>query len=155
MPTGAAGAGRRDRASCGLEEQAKVFRHVPGGRVPLGRPLRQRLEADPFQFLGDRVVDLPRWTSLGLVSTCSMISGSESPRNGLSPGQQLVEDDAQAEDVRTPIDPVTLAPGLLGAHVGGCSSQPATLAEVLVPEGKPEVGDDTACPRRRSGCWRA
>ena len=72
---------------------------------------------------------------------CSMISGCESPRNGLSPGQQLVEDHAQAEDVRSPIDPVTFAPGLLGAHVGGRPSEPATLAEVLVLEGKPEVGD--------------
>ena len=49
-----------------LEEQAKVFRHVPGGRVPLGCPLRQRLEADALQFLGDRVVDLPGWASLSL-----------------------------------------------------------------------------------------
>ena len=49
-----------------------------------------------------------------------------------SPGQQLVEDHAQAEDVRSPIDPVTLAPGLFGTHVGGCPGQPATLAEVLV-----------------------
>ena len=58
-----------------------------------------------------------------------------------SPGQQLVEHHAQAEDVRSPIDPVTLTPGLFGAHVGGCSSYPATLAEVLVLERKPEVGD--------------
>ena len=58
-----------------------------------------------------------------------------------SPGQQLVEDHAQAEDVRSPIDPVTLAPGLLGAHVGRRASEPATLAEVLVLERQPEVGD--------------
>ena len=36
---------------------------------------------------------------------------------------------------------MSLAPGLLGAHVGGCPGQPATLAEVLVLEGQPEVGD--------------
>ena len=35
-------------------------------------------------------------------------------------GQQLVEHDAQAEDVGPPIDPVTFAPGLLGTHVGRC-----------------------------------
>ena len=35
-------------------------------RVPLRRPLRERLEADPLQFLGDRVVDLPGWASLSL-----------------------------------------------------------------------------------------
>ena len=70
-----------------------------------------------------------------------MTSRRESPRNGLLSGQQLVEDDAQAEDVRSPIDPVTFAPGLLGTHVGRCASQPATLAEVLILEGEPEIGD--------------
>ncbi len=33
------------------------------------------------------------------------------------------------------------APGLLGTHVGRRAGQPATLAEVLVSERKPEVGD--------------
>ena len=41
-----------------FQEQAKVFRHVLGGAVPLRRPLRECLLADPFQFLGDRVIDL-------------------------------------------------------------------------------------------------
>ena len=70
-------------------------------------------------------------------------------------GEQLVEDDAQAEDVRAAIDPVPLAPGLLGAHVGGRPGEPGSLAEVLVLQRQPEVGHDTACPRRRAGCWRA
>ena len=55
-------------------------------------------------------------------------------------GQQLVEDDAQAEDVRAAIDPVPLAPGLLGAHVGRRPGEPGSLAEVLVPQRQPEVG---------------
>ena len=33
------------------------------------------------------------------------------------------------------------APGLFGTHVGGCPSNPGTLAEVLVFEGKSEVGN--------------
>ena len=57
-----------------------------------------------------------------------------------SSGQQLVEHDAQAEDVGAAIDPVPFAPGLLGTHVGGRAGEPAPLAEVLVPEGQPEVG---------------
>ena len=55
----------RSGSRSGLEEQAQVFRHVPGGAVPLGRPLRECLQADPFQFLGDRVVDLAGWASFG------------------------------------------------------------------------------------------
>ena len=64
------------------------------------------------------------------------------PPEWSSPGQQLVEHHAQAEDVGSPIDPVPFAPGLLGAHVGGCPSQPATFAEVLILEGETEVGDE-------------
>ena len=50
---------------CGLEELPQVVGHVLGRRVPLRGPLRQRLQADPFQFLGDRVVDLPGRARLG------------------------------------------------------------------------------------------
>ena len=112
-----------------------------------------------------------RSSSLGIVSSiwrggrasvvaiCSMISlraaNCLASREWSPPGQQLVEDHAQAEDVRTPIDPVPFAPGLLGAHVGRRPGDPCTLAEVLVLERQPEVGHDRACPRRRSGCWRA
>ena len=59
-------AGGETEATCGLEEQAQVFRHVLGGGVPLRSPLRERLLADAFQFLGDRVVDLAGWASLSL-----------------------------------------------------------------------------------------
>ena len=62
---GAAGAAGETDAPCGLEEQAQVFGHVLGRAVPLRRPLRQRLLADPFQLLGDRVVDLAGWSGLG------------------------------------------------------------------------------------------
>ncbi len=55
-------------------------------------------------------------------------------------GQQLVEHDAQAEDVRSAIDPVAFAPGLLGTHVSRSARQPAPLAEVFILEGQPEVG---------------
>ena len=59
-----------------------------------------------------------------------------------STGQQLVEDHAQAEDVRTTIDTVTLASCLLGTHVSRSSSDPGTLAEVLILECKTEVGHE-------------
>ena len=57
---------RRDHTSDGLEKRAKVFRHVFSSAEPLRRPLRERLLADPFQFLGDRVVDLSGRASLSL-----------------------------------------------------------------------------------------
>ena len=38
---------------------SQVVGHVQCGRVPLGRPPGQGLQADPLQFPGDGVVDLP------------------------------------------------------------------------------------------------
>ena len=72
---------------------------------------------------------------------CSMTSQVSITSEWSATGQQLVENHAQAEDVGSPIHPVTFAPGLLGTHVGGCPRHPATLAEVLVSERKTEVGD--------------
>ena len=58
---------------------------------------------------------------------CSMTSVERVAPERPAAGQQLVEDDAQAEDVRAAVDPVPLAPGLLGAHVGGRAGEPAPL----------------------------
>ena len=153
---GTAGASRRDRASCGLGGTS-------AGLPPC--PWRCVYRSDARFDSAFRQI---RSSSLGIVSSiwrggrASVVAisssdapGRESPPERSSPGQQLVEHHAQAEDVGSTIDPVTFAPGLLGTHVGRSSSNPATLAEVLVSERKTEVGDDRAYPRRRSGCWRA
>ena len=120
-----------------IQEVAKVFRHVPGGRVPLGRPLRQRLQADPFQFPGDRIVDLARWASLSLSHLLDDLPQRIAPEWS-SPRQHLVQHDSQAKDVRTPIDPVTLASCLLGTHVGWRASQSPASAGILVFEHNPK-----------------
>ena len=78
MLSGPRGA-RRGRACRGLEEHAKVFRHVLGGGVPLRRPLRECLLADPFQFLGDRVVDLPGRARLGGGDLLQDLHGANHP----------------------------------------------------------------------------
>ena len=86
-----------------------------------------------------------RSSSLGIVSSicrggrgsavaiCSRTSGASLAPERPPAGQQLVEDHAQAEDVGPAVDPVPLAPGLLGAHVGGRPGVAGALAEVLVP----------------------
>ena len=106
-----------------------------------------RLQADPFQFLGDRVVDLAGWAGFGrgdqvqqFVAGFVFVLGLGYERS--SPGQQFVENHAQAEDVGSPIDPVPFATSLLGTHVRRSSSDPATLAEILFPERKTEVGNE-------------
>ena len=62
--------------------------------------------------------------------------------NGRRPVKQFVENHAQAEDVRSTIDPMPFAPSLLGTHVRGCPGNPATPAEILVLERQTEVGDE-------------
>ena len=62
--------------------------------------------------------------------------------NGRRPVRKLVEDHAQAEDVGSPIDSMPLAASLLGTHVRRSSSNPATLAEILVLECQTEVGNE-------------
>ena len=125
----------------GLEEVPQVLGQVAGRGVPLGRPLRQRLQADPLQLPGDRVVDLPGRAGLGRGDLLHDLGVRVAPERPPA-GQQLVEDDAQAEDVRAAIDPVPLAPGLLGAHVGRRPGEPGSLAEVLVLQRQPEVGHE-------------
>ena len=58
------------------------------------------------------------------------------------PGQQLVEDDAEAEDVGAAIDAVPFAAGLLGTHVGGRAGVARPVAHVLLAQGQAEIGDE-------------
>ena len=106
-----------------------------------------RLQADAFQFLGDRVIDLARRAGFRrgdqvqqFVASFVFVLGFGDERS--SPGQQLVENHAQAEDVRATIDSMPLATSLLGTHVRRSSRNPATPAEVLVLECKTEVGNE-------------
>ena len=124
---------------CGLEEHAKFFRHVLGGAYRSDA----RFESAFWQI---------RSSSPGIVSSiwrggrgsdvmiCSITSIERITSERFHPGQQLVENDAETEDVGSPVNPVTFAPGLLGAHVGRACRRSRPLAEIFVREGEPEVG---------------
>ena len=58
-----------------------------------------------------------------------------------TPRQQFVKHDAQAENVAATINPMPLASGLFGTHVGGRPGVPWSLADVLFPECQPEIDD--------------
>ena len=124
----------------GLEEVTQVVGQVQGCAVPIRGPLRNRLEADPLLLPGDGIVDLAGRAGLGVGDLIHELLIRVAPER-LAAGQQLVEDDAQAEDVRAAIDPVPFAPGLLGAHVGRRPGLPGSLAVVFVPQRQPEVDD--------------
>ena len=81
-----AGSGRgRPGRRLGLEEVPQVLGQVAGRAVSLRRPLRQRLQADPLQLPGDRVVDLAGRAGLCGRRSARRTSACDSPRNGLRP----------------------------------------------------------------------
>jgi DNA-directed RNA polymerase specialized sigma24 family protein len=123
-----------------LQERFQGRREIERGRIPVRQSLRERSQADLFEFLRDRVVELTRRARLrGGDSFQDFDIGVGTKWS--SPGQKLVEDNAQAEDVGTPIDGASLTPGLLGAHVGHRAGKAPAPTEVLVLERQPEVGD--------------
>ena len=110
------------------------------GAVSLRSALRQRLLTDPLQLARNRVVDLAQRTRLDRRDLVHHL-GPRLASERLSTAQELVEHDAQAEEVRSAIDPVPFTAGLLGAHVVGRPGQLGPLAVVLILEREPEIGD--------------
>ena len=98
----------------------------------------ERLEADAFQFLRNRIVPLPGRTDLDgrdlLQQFRLRISLKQSPAR-----EQFVEHHAQAENVRAAIDPMPFAASLFGAHVGRSSREAWSLANVPFSQGQPEI----------------
>ena len=142
------------------EEYSEVGGHVPGCRVSFEEQSRQGPQANPFQGLGDAEIMLARWSCVrvgdqveqleaGLLSV--LTGGDERP----SACQQLEENHAQAEDVRATIHVVSFTRGLLGAHVGGCTPDSGSAAEIFLPEAPARNRQGTPCPRHRARCWRA
>src|SRR5207302_8483142 len=107
----------------------QVLGQVVGGAVAGGRSLGQGAQANPVRLGGDGVVELAgRARFLGLDLLKDLVR-AVAPVRPL-PGEQLVEDDAQAEDVGAGVDPVPLAAGLLRAHVRRRAGQLGAGAEV-------------------------
>ena len=109
--------------------------------VPLTRPPSQGPETDSSQYFRDVSIDLawrPDFGPYDLIQEFSLSLATERAH----PGQEFVEDDAEAEDVRSPIDPIALSSCLLGAHVGRRSHQPRSRTEILVTQGHAEVGQE-------------
>ncbi len=122
-----------------LQKKANVLRHVPRGDEPVNRSFGHRFQADAFQLLGDRVVDLAWRSGLRALDLLHHLGSRIAPKWS-APGQEFVKDNPEAEDIRASIDPVTLPTSLLRAHVGGGSQNPGAGAKIVVREREPEVG---------------
>ncbi len=89
----------------------------PGRRVAVLGPQRHRLEADRLQRRVDRRVELARRREVSLADG-PQDRAQVVPLERRLAGQQAIERRAQAVDVRPRAEPVEVAGGLLGAHVG-------------------------------------
>ena len=67
-----------------------------------------------------------------VLAPASSVSSTESPWNGGLPGQERIQDRAQAVDVGRRRDPLSAA-GLLGRHVGRCAEDRARLGQPESP----------------------
>ena len=102
--------------------------------------LRQGFQADAVQFFRDAVIVLARRAGLEthyLLHEFRLRIRTER----LAPDQQLIEDDAQAEEVAAAIDPVSFAPCLFRTHVGGRPGVTWSLAHILFAQRQAEIPD--------------
>ena len=90
------------------------------GGVTLGGSLRQRLQADPLELARDRIVDLARRSGLGMDDLLHDLLLRAAPERPAA-AEQLVEHDADAEDVRAAVEPDGPRPGLApGSYTPSC-----------------------------------
>jgi hypothetical protein len=59
----------------------------------------------------------------------------------MSPREEFIEDHPQTENVRTAIYPMPLATGLLGTHIKDGPEKLWALADILLLQSQPEIGN--------------
>ncbi len=125
------------------QEAAQVVPDLAGVPVPFARLLGEALPDDPVEVAVDARVELdqrPRLLGEDLHHEVEERVGLE----GGPPGEDLVEERAEAVDVGVGADPVELPVGLLRCHVGGRPDQGPGLGQAFGTGealGEPEVGD--------------
>ena len=128
-----------------FEEVPQIFRQVARCAVAVGRPPGHRLEANPFELPGNRVIDLARRARIGGDDLVQQLRPRLRPERPSS-GEQLIENNAQAEDVGPSVDPVPFAACLLRTHVRRRAGDLGACAEILVAERQAKVGHTRPSP---------
>src|SRR5262249_11272106 len=135
------------------KELSQVFSQVFCRGVPLRGPLRQGFQADPLQLLRDGVLDLPGRTRVDrrdlLQNRRYGVASKRQP-----PRQQLIQDDAEAENVGAAVQGGARAARLPRAHEGGRPGGAGFLAIISLLRAKTEVGDDRLTRRVKKNIGR-
>ena len=125
-------------SACAGQVEPQVVGHVAGRRIALRCPLGQCLEADSVELPRDLLVELAGRPGLVAGDLLHQLLARAALKRQPA-DQQQVEDNAQAENVGPAVDPVALAPGLLGAHVRWGAGVARAFANVRFPQGQAEV----------------
>ena len=116
-------------------------------RLPVGRPLRERLQTNAVQLARDRVIELSGRTRFGASHLFEerlwRIARERTP-----PGQQFVKHHPEAEYIAPPVNPVPFPTRLLGTHVRRSANVAASLPHVLFAPCQSKVSRP---PPRRPG----
>ena len=139
---------------CSCQEVPQVFGHFMGRGVTLRSSLGHRLQANSFQFLRQLFVILPQGTRLVTRHLLQQFSLRITPER-LATGQQLVEHDAQTENVAAAIDPMSLRHGPVRDSCRPASRRTSVLCRCFLPGVPARNQRRTACRRCRSGCCPA
>src|SRR5690242_14907191 len=122
------------------QEMAEVIRKVFRRGITFRSSSGQRLEADAFQLQRNRVIPLPGRVNVNILNLIEEALESGGLKWTL-PGQQLVQNRAQAEYVRSAIHEVALTTSLFGAHVRRGSHEAGAPAEIHLAQRQTEISD--------------
>ena len=127
-----------------FEEVAQIVGQLAGRGIAMPRLLGHRLQTDALQVARNGPVESPGTRRIGADDLVEQLGSSSRERKRA--GEKLVENDAQAVDVRAMVDRMcrVAADGLLRAHVGGSADDRPVVGQMnrlLVKERQAEIDD--------------
>jgi hypothetical protein len=109
----------------------EILRQIESRHVSFGGAFRERLDANSLQFPRNAVVALTRRARF-LNRDLLQQLGRRITRKRTTTHEQLIEHDAEAENIAATVDPMSLAARLLGTHILGRAGVRGTFAHVFL-----------------------
>ena len=126
---------------CFRLEVAQIFGHVDGGRITFRSPFRQRLQANAVEFFWNLFIILTGGAWLEVRDLLAQVP-ERFPAKRPFADQKFVEDDPEAEEIRTPVNAMTFAACLFGTHVRRGPCETLRIAAVLLTQRQTEIGHE-------------
>ncbi len=141
-------------AASALDEKlTQLVGQIMGRSVSVARSFGDRLQADPFEFLGNRFVNLTGrlwFNGHNLRQHFTVRFATQRPLSR----EQFIEDDAQAENVTTSVDAMSFAARLFGTHIGQCSRKTPTINGIAFVQRQAKVDQERLTGRGKQNIHR-